>query len=160
MLKLYPQGVIDPEYQFTSLGSDIRVNCPTEVLALQTATYFRSPVYRYIVTYWPSTPVHALGLPFPAKYAFHSLDLFAFFGLMPNYIKNPQCSDMDFQQNVRKEVLHFVKTGHPYSSPMPWDEYPSKTGVFTTMTDAVSAYNPIQCQYLLMKGFFSYAWIN
>lgn len=158
LLKLYPTDSIDVEYQLTSMISDIRANCPNDVMALQASTYFKSPVYRYVVTYWPSSPVHAVGIPFPAKYSFHMLDIFGFFGLMPDYIKTLQTSDLEFQRNIQNEVLTFVKTGHPAF--INYSTYPEMTLILTTETGTQNAYNPVHCEYLLMNGFFDYAWIN
>lgn len=156
--KLYPSGSITPEYQYTSMASDIRSNCPNDVLALHAASNFRSPVYRYVVTSWPSVPVHPVGLPFPARYAFHMWDVFAFFGFIPNYIQNPKPSDLNFQSNVQKEVLAFVRTGRPLSSD--WQPVPDSVALLSDTTEVTNAYNPLQCEFMMQNGFFSYAWIN
>lgn len=158
MQKLYPSNHISPEFQMTSMASDIRANCPNDVLALHAASSLQSPVYRYVVTSWPSVPVHPVKLPFPAKYSFHMWDVFAFFGFIPDYIKQPSQSDISFQQMVQREVLSFVKTGSPATGE--WGPYPNSVALLGNSTEFTRAYNPVQCEFLLQNGFFSYSWIN
>lgn len=158
LMSLYPSHHISPEYQLTSMASDIRANCPNDVMSLYAATTFKSPVFRYVVTSTPSVPVHAVGIPFPASYSFHMWDIFAFFGFIPDYIKFPTKTDIAWQRNVQNEVLSFVHTGAPCSSE--WKPYPMVTASLSYQTTVLSAYNPVQCEFLLGNGFFSYAWIN
>ena len=158
MLTLYPSNHITPEFQLTSMASDLRTNCPNDVLSLHAASGFKSPVYRYVATNWPSVPVHPVGLPFPSRYSFHMWDVFAFFGFIPDYIKHPSLSDLQFQQIVQNEALSFVKNGRPASSD--WKPYPSAVALLSNTTRITGAYNPVQCKFLLQNGFFDYAWIN
>ena len=157
-LKLYPKHHITPEFQLTSMASDARMNCPMEVMSMYAAATFKSPIYRYVVTSWPSKPVHIVGLPFPASYAFHCWDLVAFFGSVKDYIKAPTEADFQWQENVRREILAFVHTGHPYS--YSWHPYPYTTANLSSQTKPLKAYNPIQCEFWLHNGFYSYAWLN
>lgn len=157
-LKLYPSHYITPEYQLTSMGSDIRSNCPNDVMSMYAASTFSSPVYRYVVTSKPSVPIHPVGIPFPARYAMHMWDVFAFFGFIPDYIKHPTDSDIQWQRNVQNEVLEFVRTGKPFTSS--WKPYPATTANLSEVTEAISAYNPVQCAFWLQNGVFSYSWIN
>ena len=157
-MTLYPSGVISPEYQFTSIASDIRANCPNDIMAMYAAATFKSQVYRYVVTSWPSKPVNAVGIPFPASYSLHMWDVFAFFGFIKDYIKNPTMADLQWQQNVRDEVLSFIHLGHPKSDT--WLQYPEVTANFSSVTKAIPAFHPVQCAFWLQNGFFSYAWIN
>lgn len=155
---LYPPGFITPEYQFTSMTSDIRVNCPTDVLAVQASATFKSSVYRYVVTSWPSQPINALGFPFPSSYSVHMWDVFAFFGCVKDYIKTPTQDDLRFQQNVRDEVLSFVHNCHPKSDS--WQQYRTVTANLSSKTTVGSAFHPVQCEFWLKNGFYDYAWIN
>ena len=93
-LKLYPEDYKTPEYQFTSLASDVRVNCPTDYLSFIAAGSFKSSVYRYIVTSVPSQPVQPFGFPFNSSYSFHGWDAIAFFGSIKDYISNPTKEDI------------------------------------------------------------------
>ena len=156
-LKLYPVNVLTPEFQFTSMSSDIQANCPNNVLSRYASSTFKSPVYRYVVTSTPSVPVHAVGIPFPASYSFHMWDVFAFFGFIPDYIKTPTLDDISWQRNVQKEVMSFVRNGKPTSD---WITYPGATALLSHNTEVVKGYNPTQCEVWLDNGFFSYAWIN
>lgn len=156
--KLYPSHQISPEYQLTSMASDIRANCPNDVMTMHMTSTFRSPVYRYVVTSKPSVPIHPVGMPFPASYSMHMWDVFAFFGFIPDYIKHPTKDDIQWQRNVQNEVLSFVRAGKPFTSS--WKPYPDVTANLSVVTKAISAYSPVQCEFWLQNGFFSYAWIN
>ncbi|XP_052807894.1 para-nitrobenzyl esterase-like isoform X1 [Mya arenaria] len=156
-LRLYPVNRSTPEFQLTSMASDIASNCPNDVLAQYASSTFKSPVYRYVVTSTPSVPVHAVGIPFPASYSFHMWDIFAFFGLIQDYIKEPTLRDIQWQRNVQKEVISFVRTGKPTSE---WGTYPDVTALLSDVTELAKAYNPAQCEFLMKGGFFSHAWIN
>jgi len=157
-LKMYPRGVISPEYQFTSIASDIRVNCANDVMAMAAAESFKAPVYRYIVTCTPSKPVHILGMPFPSSYSFHMWDVFAFFGVVGDFIKEPTEEDLQWQRNVQAEILSFVKTGEPKSAE--WAPFPGSTALLSGTTTPASGYHVEECKYWLNNGFFNYAWIN
>ena len=157
-LEFYPSKYITPEYQLTCMGSDIRSNCPNDVMSMYAAATFRSPVYRYVVTSQPSVPIYPVGIPFPARYAMHMWDVFAFFGFIPDYIKYPTDADIQWQRNVQNEVLEFVRNGKPSTSS--WKPYPAVTANLSYVTEAIPAYNPVQCAFWLQNGFFSYSWIN
>ena len=157
-LKLYPENFKTPEYQFTSLASDVRVNCPTDVMSLYAASTFNSSVYRYVVTSVPSQPVRPFGFPFPASYSFHAWDAFAFFGSVKDYIKNPSEEDFLWQRNVRDEVMSFVRSGYPSSSE--WKPYLSVTALLSDNTTVIKTYHPAQCEFWLANNFYSYSWLN
>ncbi|XP_060606897.1 uncharacterized protein LOC132759189 [Ruditapes philippinarum] len=122
---------------------DIRSNCPNDVMSMYAASTFSSPVYRYVVTSKPSVPIHPVGIPFPARYAMHMWDVFAFFGFIPDYIKHPTDSEIQWQRNVQNEVLELVRTGKHFTSS--WKPYPASTANLSEVTEAISAYNPVQC---------------
>ena len=156
-LTLYPPDVVTPEFQYTSMASDLRVNCPSDVMSTVMASTFNSSVYRYVVTSRPSVPVYAEGA-FPASYSFHMWDILAFFGFIPDYIANPTTDDIAWQKNVQNEVLTFVRNGVPSTSS--WKPYPEVTAALSHVTTPTPAYNPVQCEFWLNNGFFAYAWIN
>ena len=157
-MRLYPSHYKTPEYQYTSMSSDLRVSCPNDVLALYAASTFTSPVYRYVATYSPSQPVEAGGMKFSSKYAFHTWDVYTFFGFLSDLIKRPTADDLWWQRNIQDEVLSFVRHGYPKTTT--WLPYPEKTANLSVTTRPLNAYNPVQCQFWLQNGFFSYAWIN
>ncbi|KAL3857139.1 hypothetical protein ACJMK2_011834 [Sinanodonta woodiana] len=155
-LSLYPTGVITPEYQFTSMVSDLRVNCPNDVMTSLARKYFRKPVYRYVATAWPSQPVHPINMPFAASYSFHMWDAFAFFGTIDQYINPMKESDIQWQNNVKKEVLSFVHSGHP-ATPI-WNA--NVTAILSQNTNITNTFHPDQCSFWNEAGFFAYGWIN
>ena len=157
-MKLYPSHFKTPEYQLTSMSSDLRAICPNDVLAQYAASTFTSPVYRYVATYPPSQPVQVAGTNFASSYAFHSWDVNTFFGFVNDYIKTPTAEDLQWQQNIQEEILSFVRHGYPKTTA--WLPYPEKTANLSVTTNPLSAYNPVKCQFWLQNGFFSYAWIN
>jgi len=158
-LRYYPNNTVTPEYQYTSLGADIRVNCPNDIMSLSAAVSSESPIYRYVVTSTPSSPVHVLGAPFPSSYSFHMWDLYAYFGSIKDYIKPPAQSDMLFQANMRREVLSFIHNGKPFSKT--WTPFPQSTALLSGSTITMTTeYHREQCNLWNTNGFFNYAWIN
>ena len=157
-MQLYPPNFKTPEFQFTSMASDTRVNCPTDILAMYAASTFSSPVFRYIVTSVPSQPIDVEGDSFASSYSFHTWDVVAYFGFVSDYIKSPTIEDKQWQENVRSEVSSFVIHGRPNSTT--WHGYPSVVANLSSTTITQKAYNPTQCEFWLHNGFFSYAWIN
>ncbi|KAK3579730.1 hypothetical protein CHS0354_008870 [Potamilus streckersoni] len=121
-LKLYPPGHITPEYQYTTMTSDVRVGCATDYLSLVAAKSFKSPIYRYVVTAWPSKPMKAFQLH-ASPYSMHTMEMFGFFGSFDQMLEQLSPSDVEFQNNVRSEVISFVLRGHPNASN--WLPYPS-----------------------------------
>ena len=98
------------------------------------------------------------GINFASSYAFHSWDVNTFFGFVKDYIKTPTAEDLQWQQNMRDEIVSFVRNGYPKTNT--WLPYPDKTANLSVKTNPLSAYNPVKCQFWLQNGFFSYAWIN
>ncbi|KAJ8308823.1 hypothetical protein KUTeg_013697 [Tegillarca granosa] len=84
-LRLYPTGEVTPEYQYTSMASDLRVSCANDILADIASSHYKSPVFRYVVTSRPSHPIHVVEIPFPASYSCHMWDIFGFFGTIKDY---------------------------------------------------------------------------
>ena len=160
-LQMYPSKTITPEYQFTTLSSDIRVTCGNDLMALQASNNNKSPVYRYIVTAVPSQPVHILNMPFPSSYSFHMLDALAFFGSLKYYITPLSQSDIDLTKNMRREALSFIKLGIPASALRGgWKPFPNSTALVGSDTKINETYHGQQCHFWLTEGFFGYSWIN
>ena len=51
------------QFKFTSMATDVRATCPNNKVAENAAEGFASPVYRYVVTNRPSSPVRLFGFP-------------------------------------------------------------------------------------------------
>ncbi len=154
MLKLYPHNK-DPEYQFTSLVSDFRIICPTDDLALSMSRYFKSPVYRYVITSSPSNPVNHHG--YVKKHAYRGWDLLAFFGTMPHYIEWLSKDDEKFAKNLRKAVFQFARDGRIAE----WEKYPAACAIVDSDINFTRKYHRKECQFWKDKGFYpKYAWIN
>ncbi|KAL3890269.1 hypothetical protein ACJMK2_002557 [Sinanodonta woodiana] len=157
-LKFYPPGIITPEYQYTTMTSDVRICCAIDYISFVASETFKSPVYRYVITGWPSKPVKLPFMEYSARYSMHAIELFGFFGSFDQIIKPLSLSDIEFQNNIRSEVMSFVLDGHPYSSD--WLPYPLSVAKVSQSTQVVSSYHPAECSFWLTNGFFSYAWIN
>ncbi|KAK3097961.1 hypothetical protein FSP39_014851 [Pinctada imbricata] len=157
-LQLYPINIETPEFEFTSMVSDLRVTCPNEVMAKDIALFFTSDVYRYVVTSRPSQPIHTVGIPFPASYSMHMWDLFGFFGTIKDYF-TPKQSDIMFQNNIQQEILAFVRTGKPYTSA--WSTVWDNVALLTNITEIADSYNSAQCHFWTITAkMLPYAWIN
>lgn len=153
----YPHE-IDPEYTYTTMTTDIRVTCPTEVLTTAATKGFNSPVFRYVVTAAPSVPINAfLEVPFKSKYAIHGWDTICFFGLVDEYIKNPTANDYLLQALMQDHIKHFALYG---TMPEQWSTYSDGTALINTTIQMVKKYKAKECNFWLHNGFFSYAWIN
>lgn len=148
------------QYRFVTMGSDIAVTCPDDIIALNASSGFQNPVYRYVVTNFPTKPVNILGTP--CKYAFHMWDLIAFFGFPNATIKyKPSMNDLAFMRDLRRELGSFIRYGRVNNSD--WYEYPNGTALFTDQgvhTLGNEGYRKKECSFWMENGFFSYAWIN
>lgn len=146
------------QFKFTSMVSDLRATCPNNQVAKNASQGFNNPVYRYVVTNRPSSPVFLFG--FPATYAFHMWDLVAFFGFPSEIGYKPSAKDRDFMSDLRREFGEFMKKGSMKTKS--WKVYPSKTARFTDSGVQVpdEEYHKEQCDFWLDNGFFPYAWIN
>ncbi|KAL5018331.1 hypothetical protein ScPMuIL_004053 [Solemya velum] len=150
-LLLYPAGVISPEYQFTTMGAEIRSICGLDIIAMEAALNFRSPIYRYVATAWPSKPTSVFGYSFPAKYAFHAIDVMAYFDTLRNTINPLSPSDKQFQRNIRRAVLSFVRNGKPSAG---WGQFEEATALLSERIEFVHGYKVRECQFWLNNGFF------
>ena len=149
----------DPEYNFTTLTSDLRMNCGNDVLAEKASRALSSGVYRYIATSKPSSSVHPFGIPFAAKYAFHSWDVFAFFDSMADFMeKMPEASDRQFSYLMRKNLMSFAVHGVPADSR--WLPFSNVTALISESMDYTPRYHEQQCDFWKENGFFAYSWIN
>lgn len=160
-LRLYPytSGPNGPELPYTTMVTDSRLTCATDVVAQAASLAMPGLVYRYVATAFPSTPVHALGMPFPAKYAFHLSDFFAFLDAYGLYMtSSPTDSDQVFAQTTQDIIMAFAKTGHPNHSN--WLPYNANIGLLSEKIKVVKSYQQKQCTFWLNNGFFDYSWRN
>ena len=159
-LSLYDMGdEFNAEYQFTTMGSDIRINCGNCILAEKAGNALQSGVYQYIATYKPSSPINAFGDPFAGEYAMHGLDCFGFFQSIGVFMNNkPTHTDLAFGQLLTDNILSFVKTGKP-SDPK-WDVANKTVALISDVVKTVPKYNPEQCEFWSSNDFFKYSWMN
>ena len=148
----------DPQYVYETMATDVRVTCPSNILASNFSLSPMHKVYRYIITHTPSIP--ALLSTYPSQYASHMWDSVALFGFdgMPMHFK-PNKSDLAFMNDLRKQFRHFFWHGHAES--MDWKLYPEKIGIFSnTGLQIADDYHRKQYDFWNKNGFFSYGWIN
>lgn len=159
-LQLYPENVTTPEFQLTSMITDIRMTCGNNYLALVLASGRKAPVYRYVATYYTKDQsAYPFGSDLPVHYAYHGIDIFGFFETMDYVLKHPPGPlDTLWEYRVQREVMAFVKTGMPETPE--WKPYPFVTATLDTVTKAYRGYHTAQCEFWLKNGFFSYSWIN
>ena len=156
ILPLYGQDNLhqSPEYQLTTMVSDLRAICPlNELLKVMTLT-FDSPVYRYVVNRLPPQKIESDN---GGMYAFHGADLYAFFDTLSDYAESMSEQDVQFQDRLQKHVLEFVGTGQLAA----WSAYPNSIALLSEDLDFIPEYNPGACELWKTKGFLpEYAWMN
>ena len=158
-LSLYPYR--NTSYTYANMASDFRVICGMDSIARKTSAAFKSPVYHYVATAFPSYPAHPLGTLWNARYAFHSIDIFAFFDSLKDIYNDgssPTRQDEAFMENVQAEIMHFVRHGVMKSAD--WQPMPNATALLSQTTSAIKQYHKEQCEFWQEYGFLNYAWIN
>ena len=144
----------DPQLLYTTMASDIRYTCPSNMLSMNLSNGNNLTVYRYIVTNRPNYPAKfALK---PTKYSAHTWDLSALFGFsgMPlGY--NPTQRDLKFRDAIRKVFLDFMQAGKPGMDE--WKAYPLRVGIFEDERVSIeSAYHTTMCQLWSNYSMFKY----
>ena len=157
-LRLYPMQNQTAEFQFTSMISDLRMNCGNDYASLVLAKSFRSRVYRYVMTYVPSIPFTVENDTFASRYSSHGVDVGAFYGSVGSFISPLSANDLAFQNIMRQEVTSFIKTGSPYTAS--WGPYPYETALLSGTVDIGSGYHTSECQFWFANGFLAYSWVN
>ncbi|TNN31437.1 hypothetical protein EYF80_058411 [Liparis tanakae] len=165
-LRLYPSSAPCPtpdrcpERAYTTMGSDIRLTCPSNHLARSAAAALRSPVYRYLVTHTPSGPVGVASglLPFAGRFSFRGLDAVAFFGGMESVLgKTPSDRDRSFQELLTRHLVGFARTGKMAAE---WPEYPEATALLSDRLALVQNYSSARCRLWKENGLDAYAWTS
>ncbi|XP_070541352.1 para-nitrobenzyl esterase-like [Ptychodera flava] len=159
LLYPYDETKDTPELTFTTMASDIQATCGNSLLAEHAALSLKSPVYRYVTTWWPSEPFSYVGIPWEARYAFHMSDTFAFFGFLPYYISNPTKEDMQFQALMQKAIAYFAKEG-VMPPELNWPEKPDGMALIGNEMVIQEDYHKEECKFWMDNGFFIYSWKN
>ncbi|XP_077569806.1 para-nitrobenzyl esterase isoform X1 [Stigmatopora nigra] len=149
-----------PERAYTTMISDIRVTCPNNDLAERAAAALHSPVYRYVITHTPFGAVNTTSsvVPFHSRFAFHCLDIMAFFGGLESLFGRP-LSDQEnsFQELLKQHFLHFAKTGKMVDE---WLTYPAATALLSSKIVVTHNYSSTRCYFWKENGLYAYAWMN
>eukprot|EP00937_MAST-01D_sp_MAST-1D-sp2_P003111 g3111.t1 len=169
-LAFYPDRAgADPEFQYTSLSSDIGVNCPSNAIARRIAAGTtagggggrarRAPLYRYILTAAPSRPMFMLGSGFPGRYAFHTLDSVFLFNTTCGAMAGaaPTAADGQLTRRLRADIGEFVRTGAIAA----WRQYPGATmelGAAGAVRRLAGDYHAEACAFWESHGFWKYSW--
>ena len=157
-LRLYPVDLLSPEFQYTSMTSDLRMNCGNDYLGLILAKSFASPVYRYVLKYIPSAPISFSDDSFPISYSAHTFDMIGFYGALNDFLGTLDTYDTRSQNLLRSEMTSFITTGSPNATS--WGRFPEQTALLSDKLTVSSGYHSSKCQFWLANGFFSYSWIN
>ena len=155
-LQLYPLAE-NARATLNKIITDARATCGSHLVAEKASSAFASRVFRYYVTSKPSRPVYAFGLPFPAEYAFHGWDIFAFFEEIPYWMNgaSPSNADTEFMKVIQENIMHFVHTGVPKENE--WTEYP-RTALISDSLSYADNHLGEKCAFWLSNGFFNYTW--
>jgi hypothetical protein len=170
-LALYPEPELGDEraekyaqeYIFSTMASDARVVCGNEVLVRSLSGSLMSPVYRYVVTAWPSSPAEVFDSGFRAKFAFHGIDIFAFLGTLRGVVGGGGDAGQDdrLRDTMRENVMRLVHDGKVansrWISATPTNVTTALLGPYVTIVDS---YHKAQCRFWNDNGFFNYTWIN
>lgn len=108
---LYPLSEYNnsPEYDYTTLVSDLRVYCGNLYNAQQALLgVTNSPVYLYRAYHCPSTPFPSGG--WNRLYAFHTWDYVSIISEYPDGFE-PSFADLMFGQTLRDSFIELAYTG-------------------------------------------------
>ena len=143
------------------MGSDVYLNCPSDVIADAAAKSVTAGVYRYVITSRPSSPVYAFGTSYPANFSLHAWDVFGFYDVMDFWMApgaKLKESDRKFSDTLQREIMTWIKTGKP--STQDWKPYPGYTALIDEEVSVTPRYKPKVCDWWLKNDFFKYAWMN
>ena len=155
------------EYIFTTMVSDVRVTCGNEIMTRKLAAAVSSPVYRYVVTSWPSSPVDPFDMGSRAKFALHGWDVFALLDAFRLTMSSgPNDNDQRFRDVLLDNAASFVQTGRVADSR--WtpvahtgnDSIPVVTALISSSITVNQSYHKPQCDFWNDNDFFDYTWIN
>ncbi|KAI0242626.1 Cholinesterase [Lamellibrachia satsuma] len=142
---------VSPEYQLTSMVSDLRAICGVDEIAKVAASVFKSPVYRYVAS------PHMLNTTHNTPYAFRGMDTLAFFGGAEAFTSKPTKRDRKFAKNIRDVVSQFASDGRVQG----WETFPNKTSIQTLTMQLNGVFKQDACRFWRENGMFpEFAWIN
>ena len=138
--------------------SDVRVTCQNDVIAQSGSKVLKSPIYRYVTTATPSSPVNK-DVPFDTRLSFHFFDFMGFLGTFPSFMERPPTEkDMQYIKTMRNLISSFMKTGKPHVTA--WKQYPKTVGLIDSKVQVATGYHTKECKFWMDKGFFGYGWRN
>ncbi|XP_065175802.1 para-nitrobenzyl esterase-like [Sycon ciliatum] len=144
-----------PEYLLTSMTSDIRITCPTHLLAQFYAAHFKSDVYNYAVVQCPSVGAQEGG----ARYAYHTWGLYALFNFTfpadPRW--QPDTHDWQLVTVMQAWFSRFARGQPPHP-----DWKTAEHGTFNLLYKPVmrDVYHKAQCDFFNQHDFIPYRWQN
>ncbi|KFM58026.1 hypothetical protein X975_21496, partial [Stegodyphus mimosarum] len=138
--------------------SDIRQTCPVNDFAEKLSTALSSPVYRYVVTSRPSSPIRVYN--YPAIYSSHLWDALAFFDQLHLYIDSPQPEDLQFRDTIQRLVMEFVKSPDNQIIPEEWLKYPNTIALVNSNVSFVDSYHKTKCKFWSAHGLTDYVWVS
>ncbi len=158
-LRLYPYAYTG-EYSYSTIVSDVLCTCAVSQLAASIAGTDSAPVYHYVATAWPTSPINAFLLPFAGRYAMHGIDVFAIFRRWAAFFTQPpREKDKQFADNLVNMFKQFVRTGQPLHTA--WSPLPNITAFINdTVTLSSRPYHDEQCTFWQKHGFLQYSWTN
>ena len=141
------------------------MNCPNSVIAraIGTSEAWRAhgqPLYRYVLTAFPSAAMTMLGSAFPGRYAFHTLDSVYLFNTTRGALAGgalPTAADRALTRSLRADIGAFVRDGTIAT----WNAYPEATmeiGAKGVVRRVGGDYRAEACSFWESHGFFNYSW--
>lgn len=159
-IQLYPPGDDHtPELMYTSMITDLRSSCPSDVISDIAAKSFSSPVYRAVINALPSIPFSMDG-EFTCKYAFHGFDSIALFGTFKTFGLYPSASDLEFQKVLRQMIVNFAHDGRLDVPDRKPSQGRSSVALVSDVISVADDYIKDRCEFWMSNGFYLYAWIN
>jgi para-nitrobenzyl esterase len=161
----------DPQLTYETLASDIHVTCGQNHIADQFVTGMNSPVYRYILSQRPASPVCYPSVDWCSGYVFHTYELAVLFNnynwfFPSNY--TPAAQDYEFGNIVRGYWTYFAKHGYmPPASTTTSAWLPYNTGAFPQSYNSfllsLSSKNAVnwrskECSFWNDNGFYAFTW--
>ena len=146
---------------YTTMASDIRMTCGLNRLANAMSSTMSSPIYRYIVTGRPSSPVMYYGSKYDATLAFSGFDLLALLDTLDKAMSagSPSSRDLDFGNILRSNFVNFVKYGRPMLST--WQRFPQNTTLLSDQQNVMRGiYHAKECAFFQENGLVDYSWQN
>lgn len=162
-LQLYNSSTVfdidpSPELLYSTMVTDIRQTCPINEFTEMMSAIFTSPVFRYVVTSRPSSPVSVYN--YPGMYSSHLWDVIAFFDQLHHYIELPTADDLEFRNTIQRTVLEFVKSFGSRMTPDSWGKYPNSIALINENITLKDSYHKKRCKFWSAHGLTDYAWVS